>query len=97
MTTASEVEGFADTALQYPMIFTKLLTVAAVESAVAFCVNRDVKIQQHDSNENVALKSEFCLLSVSIAMIPSYLLCQMYANPSEFEFQGTMFTFTKRN
>ena len=42
-----------------PMIFTKLLTVAAVESAVAFCVNRDVKIQQHDSNENVALKSEF--------------------------------------
>ena len=59
MTTASEVEGFADTALQYPMIFTKLLTVAAVESAVAFCVNRDVKIQQHDSNENVALKSEF--------------------------------------
>ena len=59
MTTASEVEGFADTALQYPMIFTKLLTVAAVESAVAFCVNRDVKIQQHDSNENVALESEF--------------------------------------
>ena len=27
----------------------------------------------------------------------SYLLCQMYANPSEFELQGTIFKLRKRN
>ena len=38
-----------------------------------------------------------CVLSVFIAIIPTYLLCQMYANPPEFEFQGTIFKFRKRN
>ena len=32
-----------------------------------------------------------------MAIIPIYLLCQMYANPSEFKFQGTVFKFRERN
>ena len=30
-----------------------------------------------------------CILSVFIGIIPTYLLCQMYVNPSEFEFEAT--------
>ena len=30
-------------------------------------------------------------------IILTYLLCQMYKNPPEFEFQGTIFKFRKRN
>ena len=43
------------------------------------------------------LKKWICVLSVFIAIIPTYLLCQMYTNPPEFEFQGTIYKFTKRN
>ena len=53
---------------------------------------RDFKIQRRDSNENIT-----CVLSVFIAIIPTYLLCQMYANLTEFEFQGTIFKFRKQN
>ena len=31
-----------------------------------------------------------CVLSVFIAIIPTYLLCQILANPPEVEFQGTI-------
>ena len=35
--------------------------------------------------------------SFFIAIIPTYLLGQMYANPPEFESQGTILNFRKRN
>ena len=38
-----------------------------------------------------------CVLLVVIAIIPTYLLCQMYANPPEFELPGTIFKLRKRN
>ena len=49
---------------------------------------RDFKIKRRDSNESV--KKWICVLSVFIAIIPTYLLCQILANPPEVEFQGTI-------
>ena len=37
-----------------------------------------------------SLKKWICVLSVFIAIIPTYLLCQISANPPEVEFQGTI-------
>ena len=44
-------------------------------------------------------KKLISVLSVSVFSYrdDSYLLGQIYANPSEFEFQGTIFKFRKRN
>ena len=44
-----------------------------------------------------SLKKWICVLLVFIAIIPTYSLCQVHANPPEFEFQRTIFNFTKRN
>ena len=44
-----------------------------------------------------SLKNWICVNSSSLYGDYSYLLCQMYANPPEFKFQGTIFNFKKRN
>ena len=44
-----------------------------------------------------SLKKWICVLFVFIAIIPTYSLCQVHANPPEFEFQRTIFKFRKRN
>ena len=49
------------------------------------------------SNDATATGTSLHVLSVLNAIIPTYLLCQMYANPPEFEFQVTIFEFRKRN
>ena len=51
--------------------------------------------QQGLKNDAKATTSEFAFFS--LYRDDSYLLCQMYANPSEFEFQGTIFKFRKRS
>ena len=38
---------------------------------------RDFKIQRRDGNEGTSLKKWICVLSVFVAIIPTYLLCQM--------------------
>ena len=56
---------------------------------------------------STSLKKWICVLSVFIAIIPTYLLCQMYANPpnlnskgpylsseSEIKFRRCLFTFS---
>ena len=45
----------------------------------------------------MSLKKWICVLSVFIAIIPTHLLCQMWANPPEVEFQGTISKVRKRN
>ena len=49
------------------------------------------------SNDATATGTSLHVLSVLSAIIPTYLLGQMYANPPEFEFQVTIFEFRKRN
>ena len=49
------------------------------------------------SNDATATGTSLHVLSVLNAIIPTYLLCQMYANPPELEFQVTMLEFRKRN
>ena len=49
-----------------------------------------------DSHENIAQKSEFIFLSVSIVIIPTHLLCRMQANLSGAEFLSTISEFMKR-
>ena len=43
-----------------------------------------------------SLKMWICVISVFIAIIPAHLPCQMYANPPEVEFLGTLSKFRKR-
>ena len=44
-----------------------------------------------------SLKKWICILSVYIAIFPTHLLCQMYANPPIVEFLGTISKYSKRN
>ena len=44
-----------------------------------------------------SLKKWICVPSVFIVIIPTHLLCQMYANPPEAEFQVTISKLRKRN
>ena len=57
--------------------------------AVTSCINireflKDTTMT--DNHENVEWKNEFTFFSVSIAVIPNHLLCQMQANSSGAEF-----------
>ena len=49
------------------------------------------------SNDATATGTSLHVLSVLRSIILTYLLCQMYANPPEFEFQVTIFEVRKRN
>ena len=44
-----------------------------------------------------SLKNCICVLSVFMAVIPTHLLCRMYENPPQVEFQGTISKFRNRN
>ena len=44
-----------------------------------------------------SLKKWICVISVFIAIIPTHLLCQLWANPPKAEFQGAKFKLRKRN
>ena len=48
-------------------------------------------------NDATATGTSLHVLSVLIAIIPTYLLCQMHGNSPEFEFQVTIFESRKRN
>ena len=58
--------------------------------------NRPLYLRSNDAAATrTSPKTWIWVLSVFIAIIPTDLLCQMYANPSEFEFQGTIFKSRK--
>ena len=44
-----------------------------------------------------SLKNCICVLSVFMAVIPTHLLCRMYKNHPQVEFQGTISKFRNRN
>ena len=58
---------------------------------------RNFKPSNDATAPRTSLKRWICVLSVFIAIIPTYLLCQMYAHLPKFEFQGTILNFRKRN
>ena len=71
------------------------------KTATETCEINALKRSRPRSNDATAtrtwLKSEFAFwLSVFISVIHTHLLCQMYGK-LEFEFQGTIFNFSKSN
>ena len=63
----------------------------------AIAVSSLFKRSNDATTTRALLKKWICVLSVFIAIIPTHLLCQMWANPPEAEFQVTISKLRKRN